>query len=197
MWFMESFMCPVRKLYIHTELCSRSTETSVSDHWFLDHWWWTRWPSQCHRASTSRPPRYCLGEESLYKFPCVLFLLFDSWALIDVIAKNTAGVTLAPNLSKIMYHWGLRQEMQSIAVNSQAINLVLCEHDRHYCLKYWFIVVHVDRRYWWTPRDTCVGGRDVTGDEGRLSLRSRKLSLAPSLRRFVFAYGERVVCGLP
>lgn len=33
---------------------------------------------------------------------------------------------MAPNLSKILFHWGLEEEVRSIAVKSQAINLILC-----------------------------------------------------------------------
>ncbi|KAF8224334.1 FAD/NAD(P)-binding domain-containing protein [Tricholoma matsutake] len=40
---------------------------------------------------------------------------------------TSGGIRMAPNLTKIMYHWGLRKELQAIAINSQAINLLLCE----------------------------------------------------------------------
>jgi len=40
--------------------------------------------------------------------------------------KTSGGIRMAPNLTKIMYHWGLRKELQAIAVNSQAIDMLLC-----------------------------------------------------------------------
>lgn len=36
---------------------------------------------------------------------------------------------MAPNLTKIMYHWGLREELHSISNNSQAIDMLLCTYN--------------------------------------------------------------------
>lgn len=33
---------------------------------------------------------------------------------------------MAPNLSKILYHWGLEEEVRSIAVRSESLTLAIC-----------------------------------------------------------------------
>ncbi|KAL0945526.1 hypothetical protein HGRIS_001008 [Hohenbuehelia grisea] len=50
-----------------------------------------------------------------------------------VLEKNsnldsaTGGVRMPPNLSKILYHWGLKDELHKIAIKSMAIDLILFE----------------------------------------------------------------------
>ena len=36
---------------------------------------------------------------------------------------------MPPNLTKILYHWGLRRELHSIALNSEGVSMLLCTYD--------------------------------------------------------------------
>ncbi|KAF9459027.1 hypothetical protein BDZ94DRAFT_1062733 [Collybia nuda] len=41
------------------------------------------------------------------------------------------GCRMAPNLTKILYHWGLEEEVQAIAIKSESIALLLYESGEH------------------------------------------------------------------
>lgn len=49
---------------------------------------------------------------------------------VDVLteSKNSdaGGIRMPPNLSKILFHWGLKDELRKIAIKSMAIDLCLC-----------------------------------------------------------------------
>ncbi|GLB44757.1 putative FAD binding domain containing protein [Lyophyllum shimeji] len=43
--------------------------------------------------------------------------------------QTSGGIRMPPNMSKILYHWGLHEQVQQIAFKSQAIDLQLFEKD--------------------------------------------------------------------
>ncbi|KAF5379737.1 hypothetical protein D9615_005787 [Tricholomella constricta] len=45
----------------------------------------------------------------------------------SINTENSGGCRMAPNLSKILYHWGLHEKLAPVALQSQAIDLLLYE----------------------------------------------------------------------
>ncbi|KAF4597197.1 hypothetical protein EYR40_007648 [Pleurotus pulmonarius] len=41
--------------------------------------------------------------------------------------SSAGGIRMPPNLSKILFHWGLKDELRKIAIKSMAIDLCLCD----------------------------------------------------------------------
>ncbi|KAF8071524.1 hypothetical protein FPV67DRAFT_878307 [Lyophyllum atratum] len=44
-----------------------------------------------------------------------------------ISTEHSGGVRMAPNLAKILYHWGLEEELKKIVYKSQAIDLLIFE----------------------------------------------------------------------
>lgn len=55
-------------------------------------------------------------------------------SLVDILMENknssAGGIRMPPNLSKILFHWGLKDELRKIAIKSMAIDLCLCASPR-------------------------------------------------------------------
>ncbi|TFK61683.1 FAD/NAD(P)-binding domain-containing protein [Pluteus cervinus] len=50
---------------------------------------------------------------------------------------TAGGARVPPNMSKILYHWGLEEEVRKISFKSRAIHLLLCESGEHLGKHHW------------------------------------------------------------
>jgi hypothetical protein len=87
------------------------------------------------------------------------------------------GIRLPPNVSKILFHWGLERALRRVSITSAAVEIAICS---------WKSALHLQpltdcppRRYWrvrWYPS---VGRRGPARDQRRISLPTCTFSLLP------------------
>jgi hypothetical protein len=89
--------------------------------------------------------------------------------------QDSRGCRLPPNVTKILFHWGLQEKLRSIAVASNAITFHLCPPSPFDCPCFLLLTYFAFSRNGGTFRNTCMGSRNDRGSRRRVCFLTRKL----------------------
>lgn len=96
------------------------------------------------------------------------------------------GIRLPPNVSKVLFHWGLEHQLRQLSITSNAMEVEICSYTSaphlHSIIDY---IYRRNRRVYWYPS---VGRRGFARDWWRFPLFACMYNLLPSLHtNFIYS----------
>lgn len=76
------------------------------------------------------------------------------------------GVRMPPNLTKILFHWGLKDQLHAISVKSEAIHVLLGMTPILFAILFFMLL---KRRYWGASGNPALGRRATPGNTRGIS----------------------------